>query len=149
MPDSSTPTGHVHETEGHAFNGWPMLAINILLVLGGIATVVDGARWSAAAGQFSLQIPLGFLISFVGGLSLNGHFTLQPNEARVLILFGKYHGTARKGGFFWGNPFFTRTRGRIPILGADPVASKTGHGDATYPYRILPAKISLRARNFI
>ncbi len=35
-----------------------------------------------------------------------GFFTLQPNEARVLILFGSYKGTCKQTGFRWGNPFY-------------------------------------------
>jgi regulator of protease activity HflC (stomatin/prohibitin superfamily) len=38
---------------------------------------------------------------------LIGLFTLQPNEARVLLLFGKYHGTVRISGFHWTNPFYS------------------------------------------
>ncbi len=34
-----------------------------------------------------------------------GLFTLQPNEGRVLVLFGKYVGTVKKSGFHWTNPF--------------------------------------------
>ena len=37
---------------------------------------------------------------------LTGFFSLQPNEARVLLLFGEYKGTVRKSGFHWGNPFY-------------------------------------------
>ncbi len=40
----------------------------------------------------------------------NGHFTLQPNEARVLILFGAYKGTVRTSGFLWTNPLYTKRR---------------------------------------
>ena len=36
-----------------------------------------------------------------------GLFSLQPNEARVLILFGEYKGTVRASGFWWGNPFYS------------------------------------------
>jgi regulator of protease activity HflC (stomatin/prohibitin superfamily) len=47
----------------------------------------------------------------VGGIvTLAGLFTLQPNEARVLILFGKYVGTVRASGFFWANPFYSKKR---------------------------------------
>jgi regulator of protease activity HflC (stomatin/prohibitin superfamily) len=35
---------------------------------------------------------------------------LQPNEARVLILFGEYKGTVRESGFWWTNPFMTKLR---------------------------------------
>jgi len=40
-------------------------------------------------------------------IMLTGLFTLQPNEARVLVLFGKYKGTVRTSGFHWGNPFYS------------------------------------------
>ena len=43
-------------------------------------------------------------------ISFQGHFTLQPNEARVLILFGAYRGTVRDSGFHWTNPFNTKRR---------------------------------------
>ncbi|MCW5556558.1 MAG: SPFH domain-containing protein [Verrucomicrobiae bacterium] len=46
----------------------------------------------------------------LGILMLCGFFTLQPNEGRVLILFGDYRGTVRRSGFHWTNPFFTKLR---------------------------------------
>ncbi len=39
-----------------------------------------------------------------------GFFTLQPNEARVLILFGAYRGTVRTSGWNWTNPLNTKLR---------------------------------------
>lgn len=39
-----------------------------------------------------------------------GFFTLQPNEACVLTLFGSYVGTARKAGFCWTNPFNSKQK---------------------------------------
>ena len=42
-----------------------------------------------------------------GIVLMPGFFTLQPNEARVLILFGDYKGTARRAGFHWANPFYS------------------------------------------
>ena len=38
---------------------------------------------------------------------MTGFFTLQPNQARVLVLFGKYCGTVRDSGFHWANPFYS------------------------------------------
>jgi regulator of protease activity HflC (stomatin/prohibitin superfamily) len=37
-----------------------------------------------------------------------GFFMVQPNEARVLQLFGAYVGTAREPGLRWANPFYTK-----------------------------------------
>ncbi len=39
-----------------------------------------------------------------------GFFTLQPNEAAVLLLLGAYKGTARDAGFHWANPFYHKTK---------------------------------------
>ena len=47
------------------------------------------------------EIPL-FIVSVV---FLFGFFVVQPNEARALVLFGRYIGSAREDGFWWANPF--------------------------------------------
>jgi regulator of protease activity HflC (stomatin/prohibitin superfamily) len=50
------------------------------------------------------------LIVGLGLFSCGGYFTLQPNEARVLILFGAYRGTVRDPGWHWTNPLNTKLR---------------------------------------
>ena len=37
-----------------------------------------------------------------------GLFTVQPNQARVLQLFGNYTGSVKAAGLWWANPFFTK-----------------------------------------
>ena len=90
-------------------SGWVMLPVAIILILGGPALFI----YSIAAGTESIGHPmwglfvLGMLTEIAGILGLVGLFTLQPNEARVLILFGAYKGTVRDSGFWWGNPFYS------------------------------------------
>lgn len=89
-------------------NGWFMLAVNVLLSLAALAwlfhTIQSAVHEAFSAGQF-----VGALLSCaLAGLLCSGHFTLQPNQARVLILFGAYHGTVKKSGFHWANPFYSR-----------------------------------------
>jgi regulator of protease activity HflC (stomatin/prohibitin superfamily) len=57
--------------------------------------LIEGLIW-VAIGSFG-----------VAGLLLSGFYTLQPNESRVLILFGNYRGTVKSPGWHWGNPFFS------------------------------------------
>ncbi|HMM34178.1 MAG TPA: SPFH domain-containing protein, partial [Thermoanaerobaculia bacterium] len=57
---------------------------------------------------------------------VTGFFTLQPNEARVLVLFGAYKGTVREAGFHWGNPFYSNGSGAAAAAAA--AASAEGHG---------------------
>jgi regulator of protease activity HflC (stomatin/prohibitin superfamily) len=150
MPNSPSPSAHTREITRSALSGWPMLALNILILLGGIALFVAGVRAAAEHDRFSWLIVVGPLLEMAGIFSLFGHFTLQPNEARVLILFGDYHGTARESGFFWANPLYSRIRSRIPTTGADATSHKhPSMGFNVSSYRTLGTKISLRARNFI
>ncbi|MGA2240365.1 MAG: SPFH domain-containing protein, partial [Candidatus Bathyarchaeia archaeon] len=80
----------------------------------------------------------------LAALSSRGFFTLQPNEARVLILFGRYKGTTRQVGFRWGNPFYSNgsastVRERLGLNRGD-----TGGTQAAL--RLPRYKVSLRAR---
>jgi regulator of protease activity HflC (stomatin/prohibitin superfamily) len=91
--------------------GGPSLIRNLILVVGGLFTIILGASL-AAEGTWeklgALLIPVGMLTLLAGVICLAGHFTLQPNLARVLILFGAYRGTVRKSGFHWTNPFMSK-----------------------------------------
>ena len=87
-----------------AANGWVMLLVGLVVLLGSIAGTIY---------LIANENPLGIitiLTGVVGIITLTGLFTLQPNEARVLILFGKYVGAVRASGFHWANPFYSKKR---------------------------------------
>ncbi|MHB8520084.1 MAG: SPFH domain-containing protein [Limisphaerales bacterium] len=95
-----------------AVSGWLMLPINLALLAGGVTLLVR-TLYRVAALNEALSAPrliAGLLVIALAILSFCGHFTLQPNEARVLILFGAYHGTVRTSGFHWTNPFNSKAR---------------------------------------
>lgn len=52
----------------------------------------------------------GALVTGLGIFTCAGYFTLQPNEGRVLILFGSYRGTVRDSGWRWTNPLNSKVR---------------------------------------
>ncbi len=101
------------EFERVPLSGWLMLPVLSLAFLGSIAwlvyTIVQAVKSAQAhAGVSALQITglVGVsLLVIVLFVMLFGFFTLQPNTAAVLILFGHYKGTARRSGFHWVNPF--------------------------------------------
>ena len=76
------------------------LALAAALIAFGVGALASGLRIAAGvvAGAAVLLAP-GFLV-------------VQPNESRVLILFGRYVGTLREARLWWVNPFtvFWRTR---------------------------------------
>ena len=62
----------------------------------------------------ALRVFGALLMVALGIFSCFGFFTLEPNEARVLMLFGAYKGTVRSSGFHWANPLYARSRGAAP-----------------------------------
>ena len=99
------------ERERHVLSGWVMLPITIALYVAApvlIALALINSTTSADGGvQPVWALLIGGIVALAAAILLSpGFFTLQPNEARVLILFGDYRGTAKQGGFCWGNPFF-------------------------------------------
>lgn len=137
-------------------NGWLFLVLVIGLVVADVALLVHaiyrGAHGAGAPAVVELVVALLLLPVWI--VMMVGFFTLQPNEARVLVLFGAYKGTVRESGFHWGNPFYSNGPG-VPSGGAAGSA-ETGK-TATGPSGSLAAaraqqkthgrmKISLRAR---
>lgn len=81
--------------------GWGRLFLHLLLLIGGIVALI--------VAPIPVKIGIAILMPVLIVL-LFGHFTVQPNEAMVLLLFGAYRGTEIRSGFFWANPFLTKTR---------------------------------------
>jgi regulator of protease activity HflC (stomatin/prohibitin superfamily) len=129
-------------------NGWIVLPFSILLLLGGPALLVGSIAYGAREQGHPVWVwfVLSFLVIFSAVLTLIGFFTLQPNQARVLVLFGAYKGTVRKSGFHWGNPFYSNG----PTIGsvAKAVEAAGAKDKAISGKHLGRYKISLRARNF-
>ncbi len=73
----------------------------ILSVVIFVNAIINGPEFLAA---------VGILLFIIFIFMLPGFFTIQPNEAMVLILFGKYAGTIKKAGWHWANPFYTKKK---------------------------------------
>lgn len=97
-----TPTPQIQERPLATSSGWTMLPINLILLLGWIPVVI--------ILRSPVLILPGILMLLAGFICMGGFFTLQPNEARVLILFGAYRGTVRTSGFHWTNPFYKKLK---------------------------------------
>jgi regulator of protease activity HflC (stomatin/prohibitin superfamily) len=62
------------------------------------------------ATQNVVGITLAIILAIAWVVSLIGFVIVNPNEAKVVQLFGKYVGTVKETGFFWGNPFYVKTK---------------------------------------
>jgi regulator of protease activity HflC (stomatin/prohibitin superfamily) len=98
----------ISEKKSTQFNGWgallliaALIALTIYLFIGAIEAQTRHSDFPVALIVYSLLLGLeGFLI--------HGFFTLEPNEAAVLLLLGKYMGTEKASGFRYTNPLYSR-----------------------------------------
>jgi len=135
----------VKEYEKTLMSGWAMLPVAILawlavpaLIIAAIVALSErnpplADAWLIVAGV--LMVPLALLLTW-------GLFVLQPNEARVLVLFGRYKGTVRKDGFHWANPFSVHRGAVVSFQEPGMAQPKVVRKPSRY-------RISLRARNFV
>ncbi len=100
------------EREIRVPNGWVALSVTVAIIASAIGLFI----WAIApAVQASVEPDFWLLLGGVVVLGLGvfscwGYFTLQPNEGRVLILFGSYRGTVRQAGWRWTNPLNSKLR---------------------------------------
>jgi regulator of protease activity HflC (stomatin/prohibitin superfamily) len=101
-------------------SGWMALFI----MLAALALVVV---WFVLAAQLTspLMIVVGVLGSVAWFVCLFGFIVNGPNQSRVVQLFGKYVGTLRDVGFFYGNPFYWRTRVSLRVRTFETGMTKT------------------------
>ena len=90
----------ITEKNGSKLNGFVMLFLYIAFWLVSAYLLIITIRYEEPA-PLLLFIPLVIVTSLMS----SGFFIVQPNEARVLVLFGKYVGSVRESGFWWTNPF--------------------------------------------
>jgi regulator of protease activity HflC (stomatin/prohibitin superfamily) len=80
-------------------SGYLTLAIFVLLLIGSIYLfAIREFGWASAVLAVDLILVLPGLI------------IVNPNESKVLILFGKYVGTVKADGFFWVNPLTSKKK---------------------------------------
>ncbi len=102
------------ETVVRVQEGWLYLVLDLFCALILIALFITGASGLDGKGVgpemgarcMWMLIPFVFLVVFLSA----GFFMLQPNEAAVLLLFGRYVGTVKQEGFCWTNPFYRKMK---------------------------------------
>lgn len=112
-------------------NGFLMLFLILLLLLGSIAAFIFGPLLLAETNipAMAALIVAGVIVLIVDLVLMCGLKILNPNEALVFTLFGKYHGTLKQDGYFWVNPF---CEGINP--GAQPASMTTVNGNTSFSF---------------
>ena len=95
----------LREKEHKAVSGLFVLLLGLVLIImsgiaiAGAASAEQGAMAAASAVVLAATI-----------IAMCGLFTVNPNEAKVLTLFGRYIGTAREAGLWFANPFYAKKK---------------------------------------
>ena len=115
--------------ENYTYSGWKMNGFAALFMI--LATLAVAIASIVASVNFFPAGSAGEVIAAVAGVLLIitsiiltiGFMMLEPNEARVLLFFGKYRGTFYETGFWWVNPFMTKKSisMRARNLNVDPI----------------------------
>ena len=91
-------------------SGWLMVFVSLAVLIAGSALVVYAVteeNWWLTA--------VAVIVAILGAFSFVGLFINQPNQSRVVTLFGRYKGTVRENGFRWVNPLTEREQVSLRI----------------------------------
>jgi regulator of protease activity HflC (stomatin/prohibitin superfamily) len=133
------------EKSAKKMNGYVMLFCVLALALFNI-------YWLVMMIQTELPSMLIVFIPavLVNILTISGFFIVQPNEARVLVMFGNYVGSVRDAGFFFANPFVTKKHVslRIHNFNSERIKVNDLHGNpieigAVVVYRVVDSARAL------
>jgi SPFH domain / Band 7 family len=98
---TANPTGSEQSHEQRA--GWVIPGFPTMIAT--LAALALGIGITVSAGKTGGVIAFGVIIISIAGTSFGGFFVVQPNESRVLVLFGRYIGSVIEDGWWWCNPF--------------------------------------------
>ncbi|MES2403322.1 MAG: SPFH domain-containing protein [Pseudomonadota bacterium] len=93
----------MNETKAPSLSGIPLAVLFVLLLAGSAALFFYGG-----ANQIPAALATGIVVFVIVAFLSKGFFQVQPNQGQVMLLFGRYAGTARETGLRWTNPFLSR-----------------------------------------
>ena len=85
-------------------NGYAMVGLGVLLLMLALGAMLGRAMSPSLGAAVSLLLLVTALTFFFG------LYTLQPNEAAIVTLFGAYRGSDRNAGLRWANPLFVKRK---------------------------------------
>lgn len=114
----------IRERVRSTVSGFLVLAV-VLVVM-----VITGFGFRRAAMAQDAPSVLAWVAVFAVSLVVaKGVFILNPNEGKVLQLFGAYRGTARTPGLRWANPFYTKARISLRVRNFESARLKVNDTD--------------------
>ncbi len=96
----------IKEIRMAATSGYAVLAVNLAVYFAAIYIIVTARR--AELLPPVVMVLAGVFVLVVNLVVSGGFFTVHPNKAVVMQLFGRYVGTVKDEGLRWANPFYSK-----------------------------------------
>jgi regulator of protease activity HflC (stomatin/prohibitin superfamily) len=119
----------IAEAPASSAPGVRVLVAGIAAFLAAIALLILGTALGPRAAAPATLIGLGVLLLIAGELAVHGLTSVVAGEARVVQLFGRYHGTIRAPGLHWVNPLARRRRVSVRIRNHETSVAKVNDAD--------------------
>jgi regulator of protease activity HflC (stomatin/prohibitin superfamily) len=100
----------IREKDRSVSSGWVVLVILLLVDAAALYGIYLNVEADNQAG-----IVISIIVAVLAGLLYPGLFIVNPNEGKVLQLFGAYVGTVRNEGLKWANPLYSKKRVSLRI----------------------------------
>lgn len=128
---------------GTRLAGIPFLLFNLLFLGALVYFMVWTINSNFSVSLTTTLIIIDILLFIVNCICWVGFMMIEPNEARVMIWFGKYRGTVKDNGFFWVNPFFEKKKLtlRARNLDAEPIKVNDKNGNPVLIGQIIVWKV--------
>ena len=123
--------------------GIPMLIFNIVLPCFIVWLFVLIVNSNLPLEWEIILLCVDFLLLIISCIMWCGFMQIEPNEARVMIFFGKYKGTVKENGYFWVNPFFAKKKLtlRARNLDAEPIKVNDKKGNPIMIGQVIVWKV--------
>jgi regulator of protease activity HflC (stomatin/prohibitin superfamily) len=133
----------IQERPAFGSSGYPVLLVGLAIMI--FATWLFISSASAERGDGAV---IALVLIAVGIFVLTGLFVVQPNETKVLTLFGKYVGTVRQDGLRWVNPLTSKRRVslRVRNFQADRLKVNDAHGNPIEIAAVVVWRVTNAAR---
>lgn len=118
-------SNQLRENELRLAAGWTMLATVIVAMPLIVLLFIGGVVLAHQSGFGIALVILAVLLFICWIISMNGFIIVSPNESRVIQFFGKYVGTVKDVGFFYGNPFYAKTKVSLRVQTFETGVSET------------------------
>ncbi|GMV30301.1 MAG: membrane protein [Rhodanobacteraceae bacterium] len=114
----------MNENTAWSLPGIPTLLVLVVGFAIAIAVFIDGANAHSPSGPVGGMLLFG-LLAFL----TKGFFQVQPNQGKVMQLFGRYAGTVRAEGLRWTNPFYAKSAVSLRVRNFESSKLKVNDSD--------------------